>query len=135
MQLAGVSVGDICACFLPEAADETAVSAAVASWPRSSGVLKELQHLMGGLPWQEMRPEDRLRLALDKHYAEMAYFLWTHNYADLSGGDKQKADTCRAALEQRLAGTSGKLNSIESFYEEMKQLYKMGTPKLQVGNA
>lgn len=134
MMLAGVPTGEICGCFLPPGADADSLSMAVESWPRSSGVLRELQHLMGGKPWQELEPGERLQIAIEKHYAEMAYFLWTHNYSDLQGGDKQKADTCRQALEQRLAGTSGQTNTLDRFYKEMGQLYNLkNMPK--VGNA
>jgi len=57
--------------------------------------------------WQKLSPEERIELALKKHYAEMAYFLWTHHYAELAGKELDKADTCRSALEQKLAGTAG----------------------------
>ena len=49
----------------------------------------------------------------------MAYFLYSRNYAELAGQEKQKADTCRTALEAKLAGTSGKLSAVETFWADV----------------
>lgn len=61
-----------------------------------------------GKAWQKMSLDERMKYSVDKHYAECAYFLYSHNYATLMGSDKQKADTCRVVLETRMAGNAGK---------------------------
>jgi hypothetical protein len=67
-----------------------------------------------------MSAEERIRFAIDKHYNEMAYFLYSHNYGELSGPDKAKADTCRQALEAKLAGTAGKFTPLDEFWNDMR---------------
>ena len=83
---------------------------------------KEVQRvvvLLQGKDWTEMSTEERMRFSLDKTYVEMAYFLYSRNYVDLAGQEKAKADTCRAALESKLAGTAGKLNAVEQFWSDV----------------
>ena len=117
---AGVPPAAVATSLLPPDATETEVETAAQEWPRQRVVLTAIEKLSGG-QWQDLRKEERLQLAIEKHYAEMAYFLWTHNYADLQGPDRSKADTCRAALEAKLAGTAGKGNALERLYEEIVQ--------------
>jgi hypothetical protein len=69
--------------------------------------------------WQEMSLQERIQYAIDKHYAEMAYFLYSRNYADLQGAEKAKADTCRMTLEAKLAGMAGKLDALSQFYADL----------------
>lgn len=124
LQLSGVPAYEAVGFFLPSAATEEAREKAALDLPRQPEVAKAMQRLSGGKPWQELRSEERINLAIEKHYAEMAYFLWTHNYAELSGPDKMKADTCRQALEAKLAGTAGKGNALDRFYESVIDMYK-----------
>lgn len=72
-----------------------------------------------GKPWQGMSIDEKMRFALDKNYTEAAYFLYSHNYCDLSGHERQKADTCRQILETKLAGMAGKMGALESFYADI----------------
>jgi hypothetical protein len=62
---------------------------------------------------------ERIRYVMDKHYSEMAYFLYAHNYADLVGADKAKADTCRLALEAKQAGFAGKQDALSRFFADV----------------
>lgn len=135
MILAGVAVIDICGCFMPPDSDDDSLARAAQVWPRSAEVLKKLEWLSGGVPWQEMKDEDRIKLALKKQYAEMSYYLWTHNYADLAPADRMKADTCRTTLERKLAGTSGQQSLLDEFYDEMKKTYNLQRREMKVGNA
>ena len=70
-----------------------------------------------------MTDEQRLETAIKKHYNEMAYFLWTVNYVECSGNDKIKADTCRSALEVKLAGMAGQESPLSRFYHDMLAKY------------
>lgn len=134
LQLAGVPVADIVTYFVPPGTKDEEILASAKEWPGQREVLEALRLLTGGVPWQQLSPEERLKIALDKHYAEMAYFLWSHNYADLTGGEKGKADDCRRALEAKLAGTAGKGNFLEVFYEEYMKKQK-GAVTLPMGRA
>lgn len=116
---AGMPAIDAIGYFLPE--DELLADEApkvLARWLKSPLVQSAIVTLQGA-PWQSMTPEARVKFAIDKHYNELAYFLYSHNYAEISGADKLKADTCRSVLEAKLAGTSGKLNAIDAFYADL----------------
>ena len=123
--LAGMPALIVVKCFFPPSTSEGLLKAAAQEMPKQPTVQAALVRLTGGTPWQRLRPEERLELALKKHYAEMAYFLWTQNYQEAQGADKAKADTCRAALEAKLAGTAGKGNALERLYEELVQKQRM----------
>ena len=88
-------------------------------WMRSEQVANAILHTMGK-KWQDMELEERIKHAIDKHYSEMAYYLYSHNYSELIGADKIKADTCRLALEAKLAGQSGKMNALSMFWDDVK---------------
>lgn len=88
------------------------------AWMRSQQVKKAVLQLQGKM-WQEMSVEERIKYAINKHYSEMAYFLYAHNYASLTGADKTKADTCRAVLETKLAGMAGKMDALTRFYDDV----------------
>ena len=112
--------------FTPLAMDDDDIRDFSRACYAQSEVQAALQLLSGGVPWQSLSKEQRLSIALDKHYAELAYFLWANNYADLDGAGKQKADTCRQALDAKVAGTAGKGNAMERFYEDLLKQYKLG---------
>ena len=134
MLLAGAPVSVACSYFLPPDAGEEDIEIAAEVWPGQKEVLKAIQTLTGGVPWHHLSPEERIRIALDKMYAEMAYFLWSHNYSDAGGVEKLKADTCRQALEAKVAGTAGKGNAIEEYYREILQQKRTGI-EVKVGKA
>lgn len=89
-------------------------------WLRSNHVKSAVKTVQNGKSWQEMSLDERIKFAIDKHYSELAYFLYTNNYATLTGADRQKADVCRAALEAKLAGTSGKMDALTSWFDDVK---------------
>jgi hypothetical protein len=118
MLQAGMPPEDIIAYFLPDA--EPGHKATVLSnWLRSRQLQEAVKDIQGK-EWQLMSNEERIQRALDKHYAELAYFLYTHNYSAVAGLDKTKADTARSVLETKLAGLAGKTNAIDRWWEEMK---------------
>jgi hypothetical protein len=45
------------------------------------------------------------------------------NYVEASGNDKLKADTCRTALETKLAGLAGSESPLSRFYHDMLAKY------------
>lgn len=131
MILAGATVTDACAYFIEGPSPEHRepfIQEAAETWPEQPEVLDAIKRHMGGAEWHKLTDSERVELAMRKHYNEMAYFLYTHNYAELGGNDKLKADTCRQALEAKLAGMAGKQDPLRQFYLDMM-------PKLQAEQA
>ena len=89
-------------------------------WLRTRVVQSAIKTVQNGKSWQDMSLDERVKFAVDKHYSELAYFLYTNNYTLLSGQDRQKADICRAALEAKLAGTAGKMDALTSWFDDVK---------------
>ena len=108
--------------FLPsdagEALSQLAVDQLASRWLAEPEVEKQVNLLQGG-EWSSMTATQRIQTAIDKHYVEMAYFLFSRNYVELTGPERSKADTCRVALEAKLAGTSGKLSAVEQFWSDV----------------
>lgn len=95
-------------------------------WVGSHAVRQAIVKLQGKA-WQEMEPMERLKIAVEKHYAELAYFLYSHNYSDLMGAEKTKADTCREAIERKISGTAGKDDAFSRYLTDVMS----GKVKLQ----
>lgn len=131
MILSGVPPEDALRYFLDEdvVVDSLTLTQWAKVWQKSRLVLAALVGLQGG-DWATLSPQQRIQLALDKTYNEMAYLLYTRNYAAESNPNvKQKMDTCRTSLEAKLAGTAGKLNSLEEFFADLKSgKLKLNTP-------
>ena len=87
-------------------------------WLKAESVQKAILKVQGKL-WQEMPLNERIQYAIDKHYSEMAYYLYSRNYSELQGAEKAKADTCRQTLEAKLAGMAGKLDALSQFYADL----------------
>lgn len=105
--------------FLPEDSGETIdPNRMLEAWMRSKVVQKAIDTLQGR-SWQDMTLDERLRLVRDKVYTEMAFYLYSNNYSELTGANKSKADTCRIAIEQKLAGTAGQLDPVERFMNDI----------------
>ena len=124
MLSAGAPASDAIRYFLPLEPDQEAPPQAfyanqAAKWLGLASVQAAIVALQGA-DWSAMSFSDRIETAIEKHYTEMAYFLYSRNYCDLNGPEKAKADTCRTALEAKLAGTAGKLTAIEQFWDDVR---------------
>jgi len=119
MVQSGLPQKDVIQYFFPDETDSKVLLGILKEWLQAPTVATATLQLMGKA-WQEMTNEERILFAIDKHYNEMATFLYSHNYCELVGNDRQKADICRAALEAKIAGTAGKLGPIESFWHDIK---------------
>ncbi len=113
----GMPAEDAMGYFLPDL-DPIDRGPVMRRWLASENFAKAVNRLQGKA-WQEMSLEERIRYAIDKHYTEHAYYLYTHNYASLTGADRQKADTCRQVLEAKLAGMAGKMDALNSFWSDL----------------
>jgi len=118
MLASGLPTSDAILYFLPEGADELIARRWHDVWATSPLVKAAYERLTGG-KWSKMSLEERIKLALSKQYAEMAYFLYKHNYAALTGFDKTKADDCRKALEARQAGLEAGSDPLRAFFNDL----------------
>lgn len=117
MLSAGVPGGEAIRYFFPDE-NPTSQKAWLEKWMRSEEVQKAII-LLQGKSWEKMSTEEKIQFAIDKHYVEAAYFLYSHNYAELVGADKTKADTCRQVLETKLAGMAGKMDALSQFWADI----------------
>jgi hypothetical protein len=88
------------------------------AWMRAETVALAILKLQGK-PWQRMSKDERLQWAKDKAYAEMAYYIYSHNYSDLSGQELAKYDSCRKAIEVKLAGMEGQVEGLGKFWDDL----------------
>ena len=64
-------------------------------------MLDAINELQGG-EWHTLEPEKRLQLALDKHLAELAHLLYTHQYDGADAVLTSKMDTAAKRLTEYL---------------------------------
>jgi len=104
--------------FFPELEDEDTLLRLARSWGLHTYVQEEVRKYQGG-SWQDLPPQERLKIALDKHYQEMAYFLYANNAAEMEGMRLTKSQTFRQALEAKLAGNAGKEDAMSRFMDDV----------------
>lgn len=137
MTMAGCPAEDALRYFIPEDAvvDSLSLAQWAKAWPRHRLVMAAMVELQGG-DWAALNPQARIQLALEKHYNEMAYYLYSHNYAAITHpNEKNKADTCRAALEIKAAGLSGKMDALSAFWSDLMKSEGAKKPPLTMGHA
>lgn len=115
-------------CYVLGAVEPGLVDLALPRWLRSRLVVDALAALNGGR-WPALEPDARLDIALDKHYAEMAHYLYTHDYESAEGKDMAKLTVAREALERL---RTGRLEQNSPFVKFLRTLLqpKSGTPAL-----
>ena len=97
-------------------------------WSTSKLLAQAIEKIQGK-SWGLMSLEERINLAISKHYTEMAYYLYSRNYTELEGAARLKADTCRDSLEKKLAGTAGQRDALASFLADVKNgVVRLGQP-------
>lgn len=102
-----------------EGADDRDLMGHLRVW-QSSANFKAATLQLQGKAFQDMDLEEKIKYSLDLHYSQMAYYLYSRNYAILTQVEKQKADTCRIALEAKLAGTSGQNDPLSNFWRDLR---------------
>src|SRR5512138_630759 len=90
---AGLPAGEAIRYFTDEA-DPAALNALTTQWQRSRAVRRAMATLMKK-PWQDMTLDERCRYALDHHYSQLAYLLFSSHYGEVGQTDKAKLDTAR----------------------------------------
>lgn len=87
----------------PDAATAEEVHRLAFAWQRSADVLAAIAQLNGG-DWVDLDEDRRLQIALDKHHAELAYYLYTTSFTTAAGAELGKLNTARQAIRDKLAG-------------------------------
>jgi hypothetical protein len=65
------------------------------------------QAILNGGEWHTLDRDRRLQIALDKHLAELARYLYTHTYEKVKGDQARKMDTAADRLLKHLADHAG----------------------------
>lgn len=117
MLMAGMPGADSIRYFFEDEKDQAAM---LDRWMASREVAAAIKKLQNDKDWQQMSLDERVRLAVDKTYNEMAWFLYSRNYSELGGAERAKADICRQALEAKIAGLAGKLDAITRFWDDVR---------------
>jgi hypothetical protein len=86
----------------------------------NSPLLLDAVRTLNGASWTDLDPKRRLEISLDKHYAELAYYLYHHDFARLTGEDLDKAKIARGALVEKLS--EGKAGDDAPFAVFMREL-------------
>lgn len=118
MLQAGLPASDAM-CYFTDSSDPVVVSQMVQNWQRSRAVKAAIRSMMGR-NWQDMSPEERLKTALDKHYTDLAYMLWSRHYLEADGAMKGKLDSARTAIEAKLAGQAGRTDALTRFFDDIQ---------------
>lgn len=88
-------------------------------WMKSPAV-QQAQLAIMGKSWESRTLEEKIRFSVDKNYTERAYYLFSRNYAEITGNEKTKADNCLEVLERKLAGQAGSVDGLAAFYRDVQ---------------
>lgn len=130
----GVPALDAVHYFFPDAGSDE-LRACTSAWMKSPLLKKSLTSLQKR-DWTEMTLEEAIEYALQKTYREMAYFLYAHNYSELVGHERDKADKARSVLEAKAAGMAGKTDALSRFFNDISSgLVKLPQPERSAPSA
>lgn len=101
-------------------------------WMKSAKVRRAIVKLQGK-EWEKMSLQEKLEYSINKHYAELAFFLYNTNYNDLVGSERAKADMCRTVIESKLAGMAGKQDAMTRFFDDFLSKQAIQAPKFVPG--
>lgn len=91
-------------------------------WMADSQVLKAIENINGGA-WIDLPPEERFKLAFDKHISEMAFHLYATNFGEIEHKDGlDKLKQCRevvGSLIGKKVDTSDPMNAFAQFAIEL----------------
>lgn len=116
----GMPSGEAIRYFLPpdEAVPAETIKALHDGWVKSSALRAAMLEVRGK-EWQDLSLDERLQLAINKHYAELAYYLYSRNFTEAAGAELQKMNEARRVLEAKLAGLAGKSDPLTRFWEDV----------------
>lgn len=118
MILSGLPASHAILYFINEESAE-AIGAWAQRWIGSRAVSKAFTALRK-IRWQDASMQQRMDMALERHYNQLAYLLDAHNYVEASAAEKSKLDDARKAIEAKNAGTAGAVGALETFYQDLR---------------
>lgn len=118
MLQSGLPAAEAILYFTEDISDPNELAAILKKWQSSTKVKRAMLTLMRK-PWQELSLDEKITTALNNHYSQLAYLLFSHNYIEVGSAEKTKLDTARVALEQKLAGMSGKTDALTRFFDDI----------------
>jgi hypothetical protein len=104
LTLAGVP-GVIALRYFGEAYYDSCDAAMLHAWLKrwtSAKLTRKAHDAFNSGAWETLDKDKRLTLALDKHYAELAYWLYSHSYELVSDDSLRKTTDARTALMAKL---------------------------------
>lgn len=99
--LASGAPADVALSYLAPGYYQRCSAHARADWLREvagSTLVVDAQTALNGADWPSLSAERRLQIALDKHLAERAFFLYTHSYEDAEANELRKLEASAAIL-------------------------------------
>jgi len=72
--------------------------------------------------WHTLSDDQRISIALTKHRAECAYFLYTHPLEDAGGADLAKIELAREVLEKFTQGAIDPTDPLAAFARAAKDI-------------
>jgi hypothetical protein len=119
MVQAGMPPIDAIRYFYPDEDNGSVLVRLAAAWGKSNAYQESTRRLQGKI-FSEMGLDERINYTLELHYSQLAYFLYSNNYSTMNPAECKKADTCRQALETKLAGNAGIANPLVQFWNDVK---------------
>ena len=116
--------------YFTDSEDPAEVATLLRKWQRSAAVRRAMHQLMGKT-WQEMTLDERITYALNQHYSNLAYLLFSQNYLTANPTEKSKMDAARVALEAKAAGLAGKGDALTRFFDDLHTGKLMLKPAMQ----
>lgn len=104
--------------YFIESDDPGYLGQVAARWTRARTVQKAQQALLDK-SWAAMSTDERMKVALDRHYSQLATILFSTHYAEANPQEKGKMDEARKALESKVAGTAGKGDPFSRFMDDL----------------
>jgi hypothetical protein len=108
---------------------EELCAAVAARWYRDHKVLRAINIFNGG-NWQDLDAERRLSIARDKSYAELAHYLYSHNYEHLQGIELKKYNDALGTISEFLSGKDGADSPFEAAIRNIADKMKVAPQDL-----
>jgi hypothetical protein len=105
--------------YFIETDDPAEIALILRNWQRCRATKRAMAKLQSK-SWQEMSLDERCKTALEQHYSQLAYVLYSNHYAEANQVEKSRLDTARQALEAKQAGTAGKGDAMSQFFDDIR---------------
>lgn len=99
------------------------------AWKTNPDVLQAVNGLNGGA-WFDLEPEARMKLAMQKSDAEIAFWLWDASFTDLTAKEElEKLKLARSVVKDLLGMRPDELNPMDAFARWMVDMARENLAK------